>query len=326
MDEATFRATRRKYLGGSDIACLLGIAPAFWSRNTPLQLYIDKTTPPKERRDDGKKVKSRGKRWEGVVAEMLLEQLQERGHTVEIINANHRHADTEHDFFRAEIDWEIRLDGEEEITNVELKTVHPYKIGEWGEEETDEIPVWYTAQAMWGLGVTRRQRCIVAALFGADEIRVYDVYADAKLITDIRAQAHCFWTEHVLLEVPPLPANLLDLSALYPKDSGRVIELGNSQRFIDALAELRVVDRDTKALEARWDAAEKIAKEEMGAFAIAAIGGFEACTWKTQSQRRLSSEKVREQHPAVADECTDEITFRKFQLNRSKKPKQAKAG
>ena len=45
--DLNFREKRRKYIGGSDIGALLGIAPESWSRNTPLALYLDKTTPPK---------------------------------------------------------------------------------------------------------------------------------------------------------------------------------------------------------------------------------------------------------------------------------------
>jgi hypothetical protein len=62
-------------------------------------------------------------RWEGAVAEMLVEDLRSRGHAVEIVASNVRYQDTEHDFMAAEIDFEVRLDGEGEVTNVELKTV-----------------------------------------------------------------------------------------------------------------------------------------------------------------------------------------------------------
>ena len=61
---------RTKFIGGSDIAAILGISP--W--RTAVQLWKDKITP--RVADDGRpkrKQLSRGHRWESVVAEMLVE-------------------------------------------------------------------------------------------------------------------------------------------------------------------------------------------------------------------------------------------------------------
>lgn len=314
--EIAFLDERRTYLGGSDIACLLGIAPATWERNTPLQLYLSKTEPVKERAE--KAVLRRGKRWEAVVAEMLIERLESRGHTVEVVNCNVRYHDPEHPFFRAEIDWEIRLGGEEEITNVELKTVHPFRLKEWGDEDTDDLPVHYTAQAMWGLGVTQRSHCIVAALFGADELKVYSLEADLDLIAGMRERALTFWTQHVVPRIPPPPVNLLDLSALFPTDSGREVEFKDNQRALDALADLRTLKGEEKELKTRLDAAEKIVKEEMQDATVAKVGGNPACTWKHQKQSRVDVTALREKHPQVAKSVSKDVEFRKFELSRAK--------
>lgn len=118
-----------------------GISP--W--RTPLALWEQKTAPALPHDAPTTGPKRRGQRWEAVVAEMLVEHLQSKGHTVEIVASNRRYVDPALDFLAAEIDYEVRLDGEDEITNVELKTVHPFKAQEWGEAGTDEAPVWYVA-------------------------------------------------------------------------------------------------------------------------------------------------------------------------------------
>lgn len=319
-DDLAFLEKRRKYIGGSDIGALLGIAPATWRRNTPLALYLDKVEPPvADNRNLG--AKRRGKRWESVVGEMLVEALEANGHTVEVLKTNERYVDPDFEHFACEIDWEVKLDGETDITNVELKTVHPYKLAEWGEEGTDGAPVWYTAQAQWGLGITRRRRCIIAPLFGADEVRVYPVDAANDVIDAIRGAADSFWKEHVLARIPPLPGGLIDLARLFPTDCGRTVELGDNMAFVDAIADLRLAEEDWKAVEARWDAAEFRAKEAMADAAIAMIGGHKVCTWKTQGQTNIDVTRLRTEQPAIALEYERRVEFRKFLLTKVKAKK-----
>lgn len=318
--DLAFRESRRKYLGGSDIAALLGVAPENWSRNSPLALYLDKTTPPKpDRQNLG--AKRRGKRWESVVAEMLVEELQARGHKVEVVAGNKRYIDPEFEFFACEIDYEIKLDGEDEITNVELKTVHPFAAGDWGESDSDKNPVWYTAQCVWGLGITRRRRTILAPLFGADEIRTFVINNEPDVVADIRETARKFWIENVLAGVPPLPGSLLDLAKLFPKDCGKSMELGENIKFVDAVAELRAADEEWRAVEARWNAAEFIAKEIMCDAATATIGGHKVCTWKYRGQRSIDVKRLREERPEIAFEYERLAEFRKFLMSKVKEMK-----
>lgn len=315
--DLAFRESRRKYLGGSDIAALLGIAPKSWRRNSPTALYFDKIEPPKvDTQNLG--VKRRGKRWEGVVGEMLVEDLEAKGHKVEIVAANKRYVDSTFDFFACEVDYEIRLDGEQEITNVELKTVHPFAASDWGDSGSDETPVWYTAQCVWGLGITGRRRTLLAPLFGADEIRTYPIQAEPDLIGQIRETARKFWIENVVARVPPPPGGLVDLEKLFPKDCVPTREFADNLKFVDALAELREADADYDRAKARWDAAEFIAKQIMGDVAIATIGGEKACSWKQQTQERVDVKRLRDERPEIAAAYIKPVEFRKFDLARKR--------
>lgn len=315
--DLNFREKRRKYIGGSDIGALLGIAPASWRRNTPLALYLDKTQPPVvDTQNLG--AKKRGKRWESVVGEMLVEELQAKGHQVEIVTANQRYIDPEFDFFACEIDFEIRLDGETDITNVELKTVHPFAAGDWGESMSDDMPVWYTAQCVWGLGITRRRRTILAPLFGADEIRTFEILADPEIIVPIRETARKFWVENVMAGVPPEPGNLIDMTLLFPKDCGATIEI-TDERIVDAIAELRAADELYDQAKVRWDGAEFILKEAMGAAAVATLGGKPVATWKTQTTNRFDQTAFGLVHPDLLASFKRPSESRVFRLSRLKK-------
>jgi hypothetical protein len=133
--------------------------------------------------------------------------------------ANKRYTDPDVPVFACEIDFELRLDGSSDITNAELKTVHPFMAKEWGESGTDTAPIHYLAQGMWGLGITKRKHCIVGALFGADSLRVYPVDRDDETIAAMRFKAAKFWSDHVLTRIPPPPAVLADMDVLFPKES-----------------------------------------------------------------------------------------------------------
>jgi len=300
---------RSKLLGGSDIAAVLGLSP--WK--TPLDLWRDKTTP----RVEGarKQVFTRGIRWEGAVAEMLVERLQHQGRKVEIVASNRRYRDPEHPFMAAEIDFEIRLDGAEEITNVELKTVHPFRLREWGESGSDTLPIHYTAQVMHGLGVTRRRDGMLAALFGADELRVYPVPADDDTINGLRARAVAFWTDHVLAGIAPDPTTLEDLTKLFDKDNPDAHPLLADETLAEQVMRMRAINAEIKAREAEAEALEFAVKRAMrDCTSIVMPNGKEAVTWKQRSGSWLDETALKEAHPKLVREFQRKWDKRVFTL------------
>lgn len=289
--------SRNKWLGGSDIPALLGIAPQTWRRNSPTSLYYDKITPRLPEKDKHGLFK-RGKRWESVACEMLVEELEAKGHKVEVVRGNYRYVDKEHSFFRAEVDFEVRLDGAKDITNVEIKTVMPWKEREWGASETDDAPDYTIAQLAWGLGVTRRSRGIVAALFGADKLKVFPVEIDADLIAAIRAKGLSFWNEHVLKRVPPGPLFLSDMGLLYPQESTDPALVAD-ENLTATVLRLRAIDREIKARTAEKEALEFEVKRVMGAFPEITVGGKSAITWKQRKHSWLDQSRLKEEQPAI---------------------------
>lgn len=299
---------RSKFLGGSDIAAVLGISP--W--RTPLELWRDKITPRVER--PARQVLTRGIRWESVVAEMLVESLQRDARQVEIVRSNTRYRDDEHPFLAAEIDFELRLDGAEEITNCELKTVHPFKMREWGTSGSDDLPVHYTAQVMHGLGVTQRRSGMLAALFGADELRTYPVAADDETIAALRQRASAFWHDHVLTGVPPPPVNAADLDILFPAESAGPPLLADEE-LAARVMRLRALHAEMKAREAEAEAVEfEVRRAMRDASELVMPNGKTAVTWKERSGSWLDETALKEAHPKLAREFTRKWTRRVFNL------------
>lgn len=303
---------RRGFIGGSDIAAVLGLSP--W--RTALELWRDKTSEhaPAPASHTAARPLKRGLRWEAVVGEMLVEELERQGHQVEMVATNRRYVDKALAHFACEIDFEVRLDGEQEITNVELKTVHPFKASEWGESGTDTAPVHYVAQAMWGLGITGRSRCLIAALFGADEVKVFPVERDEATIAAMRERAARFWADHVLPGVAPAPVRLSDLDILHPKESEAGALLADAELTAKVLR-LRAIDRDIKARTAEAELVEFEVKRAMGECSEVVVGGETvAITWKERAYSFLDQAALKEAHPKLVREFTRKASSRVFTL------------
>lgn len=290
---------RRQFIGGSDVAAVLGISP--WT--TPLQCWERKTALQRPA-DTDSKVKRRGRRWEAVVAEMLTERLQEQGHTVEIVGSGRRYIDPALPFLAAEIDYEVRLDGAQEITNVELKTVHPFKAGEWGEDGTDSAPIYYTAQTMHGLGVTSRQHGITAALFGADDLQVYPLERDIETLGAMRARCIQFW-QLVELGIRPDPTTLADLDRLYRGDVGAP-PLEASDALAAQVLRLRALRAQGKAIEAERDQVEFAIKAALGDTTDLLLPGERkpAITWRPRKASRFDTSAFKAAHPELHQQFT----------------------
>ena len=283
---------RTKFIGGCDAAGILGVSR--WK--TPFQLYQEKIGAFIEESNPARdKVLNRGKRWEPVVVEMLLDELTSRGHEVEVIARNARYQDPEFPFLACEIDLELRIDGEE--VNGEMKTVHPFAAKDWGEEGTDEIPIYYVAQGMHGLMIKPRRRVIVTALIGADDLRIHELVRDDELIAAIRQKEIAFW-QRIQDRNPPEPTDAEDVKWLYAKDAGTVAEAD------DALALLcqQLKDKKSKCkdLENEIESLATALKVRMGDAATLLYRNSMLATWKTQSSSRIDIKALEVVHPEIA--------------------------
>lgn len=209
---AEFLQGRTKYIGGSDIAAILGISPY----KTAIDLWLDKTTPPAEDNRNAA-AKRRGQRLEPYVLDMIREEFG-----ITVTARNQRYRDAHVPYFAAEIDAET------DDENIEIKTVHPFKSKEWGDLQTDQLPLHYVAQVQWGLGVRPKARTRVFALIG-DDLRPYVVERDDETIAALREKAAEFWEQYVLPGLRP-PFDFKDgktletLRRLYPGTNGSTID------------------------------------------------------------------------------------------------------
>lgn len=304
---------RQQFLGGSDIAGVLGVSP--WATRVSVWQRKTEEHQPEAGRSK-KKLFNRGKLWEKVVGEMLEAKLIDQGHKVEVLSTNHRYVDPDVPYFAAEIDYEIRLDDIPDIVNVELKTVHPHAMREWGEEDTDECPLHYAAQAVWGLGVTRRNCCIVAPLFGADEIRVYPIVRDEETIQGMRERARLFWELYVVPKVAPEPVSLADVDRLFRRDS-EIIAIADPA-MIEKLLRYRAIEAELQAREAERDHVEFEIKRFMADATVLRVPGQEkpAATWKLRANAHLDQLALKAEYPKLHAQFMKKGAARVFEVKK----------
>lgn len=343
---------RTKFLGGSDVAAIFGVSP--W--RTPFDLFLDKSTPRSDAPDQDearRKFFARRKRQEPVIAEMLADEYGVEVTRLSLDENPNRYLDEEHPFLAAEVDFEFCMspavrakfpdradfaaipDGT--LLNGEIKTVHPFKASEWGEEGSEDVPIHYAAQVMHGLGVTKRPAALVAALFGLDSLVCFPVLRDEETIAAMRAKAVTFWNEHVLQGVPPDPVNTDDVKRLYSKFKGKPVSLSNeAHEALLALEDLRSKARQLKAdeQELEWRIARCIAFDwgvmivtgDKGQAAIDAkddallmMDGRPVGSWNRQRGTYLDQKRLAQDNPDVVRAYTVEHHYRVFRLKKGKK-------
>ena len=154
--------------------------------------------------------------------------------------------------------------------------IPPFAAKEWGEQGTDEIPLHYTAQVLHGLMIKPRKRAIVAALIGADDLRVHFVDRDQDAIDMIRAKEIAFWNRIVNRE-PPDPVTATDIKYLYRKDQGLVMDADDE--LASLCSELRGHKNTVKALEELIDELVTKIKLKMGDASVLMYQGKKIATW-----------------------------------------------
>ena len=290
---------RRHGLGGSDAGAVAGLSP--WK--SPVEVYLEKVgeAPPPEENE--------AMYWGTVLEDTIARAYAERtGQKVQ------RRTQT---LVHPRLPWMLaNLDrvivGDKRGPGVlEIKTAG--RPDGWGEPGTDEIPDYYMAQVAHYLAVTGYAWARLAVLIGGRDFRVYDIPRDEELIEALIEIERRFWEGHVERRVPPDPRDIKDIRALWPVDSGRVVQA--TEEIEDAVRELKRLKGEIKALSLLAEHHEKSIQAYMeDAAVLEGRDGEPIATWKTVTSRRLDTKAVKAHAPEIAEKFTKETTSRRFLL------------
>lgn len=320
---------RRRYIGGSTIAGILGLQPPNW--RTAVQIWermtsedVDAPEPPREQR----RVLARGQIVEPLVARML-----EVLHGITGATRGNRYVDPDVPYFAAEIDLELPLGAvshlfpellpdaqDTELVNVEIKTVHPFAAHEWGEEGTEDVPIHYAAQVQWGMGVTRRRFALCAALFGADDLVLYPMVRDVDTIAGMRERADVFWNDHVLLRMPPPAQTIADTLRLWPKDDGSELKVSADDPIVAHLRTLDAMKGARLTYEKGEEGVKLLVTETMKRASRIMFGDVELATWNTHATSSIDADALKANFPDAYKACRRQGTTRVLRIKEKNLP------
>jgi putative phage-type endonuclease len=218
---------RRKHIGSSDIARLLGIAPDSWGG--PYRVWLDKTTAVEDNDESLGDLGYWGHRLEPLIAERYAEE-----HSVDVsrfaddyvtpwVATGFPHCAATPDYYAHSSET---LRHPSEVILIECKNVSGWMADGWGpsgSEADGNVPPHYLAQVRWQLGCTGARGAVIAALIGGNDWRWYSVERDEEWFRASAELADAWFADHVLTGQAPPPDQRSDIVVGAPAEQGLIL-------------------------------------------------------------------------------------------------------
>jgi len=328
MDRQEWLERRRKGIGGTDAAAILGLS----KYRTAIDVWAEKTGRRRHDREMTAPMK-----WG-----LLLEEVIARAYTEETGRIVRRVPIRKHprlDFVIGSFDRLVLATEYLPGKILEIKTArsddgYAERGSELAVAAPRRIPPMHYVQVQHYLGISGLAEADVAVLFGGSDFRIYPIPRDDEFIFDLYAELGLWWNAYVVGDVqPPVgPDDAAFLSRKYPRDlTEETIATPEIVETLEALLALR--DR-IDLLERDRDAMENAIKEYMGDAGklISALG---TVSWKANDRRTTGWKEVAGAYRKLAieriggDVILDELdsleglytqsnTVRPFRVTRSK--------
>ncbi|HYL22453.1 MAG TPA: YqaJ viral recombinase family protein [Gemmatimonadales bacterium] len=254
-ERASFLEERRKGIGGSDAAAVVGLNPY----STALDVYKEKVgegapkpvTPAMQR----------GTYLEPVAVDLFVEVTGRK------VRRQPQRVHPSYDFIIGNIDRQILQDAERPTGLLEVKCPG---IRTFLKIQHKGLPAHWAVQGQHYLGVYDYDY-MSFAVFNADLWKLihFDIERDDAVIEALFAKEIDFWREHVERRVPP-PLSLEGIEL--PAVEGKVIERTDPE-WAEAIESLRQAKTLSATAESVEEAAKARVKELMGAFGVAEGAG-----------------------------------------------------
>ncbi len=311
MKQSTLKMTheewlldRRKGLGGSDIATVLGLNK--WK--SPYQLWLDKTG----QIDVKEQEQSEPAYWGNVLEEVVAKEFQERtGKRVRRRNQVFEHLN--YPFLRANIDRDVI--GENAI--LECKTANAFLGKEW---EGEEVPLSYLCQVQHYMNVLNKDYAYFAVLVGGQKFIWKKIERDQELIDAITKKLVDFWENNVLKGIEP-PLDGSEATTEFVRNatlklSEKEVEFSsNVDELLDTKADLEKTVKELTTEIKKIDNQIKFSFKEKDA--SIAITPKRIITYKLQKRVQLNKKKVEEKYPEIVKDESF-YTISEFRILREK--------
>ena len=297
---------RTGYIGGSDIAAVLGLSRF----KTPLQLWAEKTGQIVPEDISGKLQIRLGNKLEATVCDLFTEETGKK-----VARVNEALVHPKYPFLRGMIDR--RVVGEKAV--LEAKTTSPWNSHAW---EGEAIPQDYILQTMFYMELAGADRGYLACLVGNQDFHVKTIERDDKLQKEIIAKAVDFWTRYIEPKIMPTMITSRDadtLYSLYPLgDEGEAIELDDTANAL--IDSMKAMQEDSRALENQIDKTKNEIRLLLKEHSSGATDRWRV-TWKNQETNRIDLKRLKEEKPEICTAYLDKSDSRVLRVNPIKEKK-----
>lgn len=277
-------ANRKRGVGGSELLAALGKDP----RCTRVELYKRKVGElPEPDLDDDERVHF-GKVLEPVVRQEAARRI---GARVIVPKQTLFHPDAP--LVGHPDGWFPRL-----RAGLECKVADKFEAEEFGEPDTDQVPVRYLVQCTAYMALTNADEWHLAVLIGGNDFRMYRIPRDPQIESAVLAGAREFWS-HVEQRRPPDPQTPEDVKLLWPQHVGRVVTATPEiEQLCGELALAKTALKEAELKEASLKA--EIQKFMQDASELVDERFEKLATWRTnKSSTKYDTKKLVEDHPAL---------------------------
>ncbi len=316
---------RRKGLGGSDAAAVLGISPFRTARD----LYYDKA---------GVVTAGDQENWVALEVGNLLEPLVAKIFSVKtglkVYQRKCMFQHPAHPWMLADLDYLIDLpDGTTSI--LEIKTTNYNAQSKWWYNGVEIVPAYYEAQGRHYMAVMNLNRVYFCCLYGnnEDEVLLRHIDRDRDYEAELIALEEDFWQNNVLAKSPPPYTEDGDLileslkRTLGPADTDAPpVTFSKAQsarvaRFLELQAEQKRHNADVDAIGKELERLKAQIAADMGTSCVGVCENGCTVTWNPVRRTGISKaglEKLKEVHPEIYAEYVTTSESRRFIVKQNK--------
>lgn len=280
MTREDWLTERKKGIGGSDAAGILGLSP--WA--SPFSIWADKTGRLPEKEDN--EAMRQGRDLEEYVASRWSEATGKK-----VRRDNHIIRNTDYPFALANIDR--RVVGENaglECKTTSIMNLKKYKNGEY--------PVNFYTQCMHYLAITGADRWYLGVLVQNQGFYEYTIERDEDEIAALMDAEGDFW-KYVEADTPPPldggDATTEALSTIYAESNGTAIDLFGREEIAREYQEIK---SSIAILKTRLTYLAQVLKQDMQEAETGVCGPY-TVTWKNAVRTLISIESLRKKYPKI---------------------------
>ena len=311
MTWENFLELRRNFVGGSEIASVIGCNP--WA--SPAKTFCIKKQLIK------KEPANEACYWGNVMEPILRSEFSKRtGYPVKEIPYVLQATDPRFSFLIADLDGVTTVNGQ--VGVIECKTANSYAAQEeWKNGEPGFIPTPYYLQIQLYLYITNLNFGYIIALLGGNHFVYHRIERDDETITGMLLLARRWYEQYFLPNIMPPPVSVSSdcslLGQIYSKSEPKEIILDSTagkivQDYLDAAEAIKLAEKRKETAQAQLMA---LMKENETAIIA---GGHHRISWKSLETKRFSTAKLKELNlltPDQIDQCTSVTASRRFSIS-----------